>query len=346
MKLNKKHPLYHEDIKNILKVRDIYALNGKSFLITGATGMVGVMLIDVLMALDNVTVYAVGRNKDKAKSRLGEYFDNPNFHFIEHDVCVPFDDNLNVDYIIPMASNTHPLAYSKYPIETILINVKGAEHALNLAKKCGATVIYTSTNEVYGNAVNDEPFTEDSNGKLNLANARSCYNESKRTAESLCQSYITERGVNVKIARLCRIFGPTMLESDSKASSQFIKKAIDGEDIVLKSTGEQFFSYTYVADAVSGLLEVLLHGEVGVAYNVSSEKTDVHLKDFAGICAEYNNRDVVFELPSETERQGYSVAMNAILDNTRIKGIGFVPRYDMHDAVTRTIKILTEDICS
>lgn len=346
MKLNKKHPLYQEDIKNILKVRDIYALNGKSFLITGATGMVGVMLIDVLMALDNVTVYAVGRNKDKAKSRLGEYFDNPNFHFIEHDVCVPFDDNLNVDYIIPMASNTHPLAYSKYPIETILINVKGAEHALNLAKRCGATVIYTSTNEVYGNAVNDEPFTEDSNGKLNLVNARSCYNESKRTAESLCQSYITECGVNVKIARLCRIFGPTMLESDSKASSQFIKKAIDGEDIVLKSTGEQFFSYTYVADAVSGLLEVLLHGETGVAYNVSSEKTDVHLKDFAGICAEYNNRNVVFELPSETERQGYSLAMNAILDNTRIKGIGFIPRYDMHDAVTRTIKILTEDIGS
>lgn len=346
MKLNKKHPLYQEDIKNILKVRDIYALNGKSFLITGATGMVGVMLIDVLMALDNVTVYAVGRNKDKAKSRLGEYFDNPNFHFIEHDVCVPFDDNLNVDYIIPMASNTHPLAYSKYPIETILINVKGAEHALNLAKRCGATVIYTSTNEVYGNAVNDEPFTEDSNGKLNLVNARSCYNESKRTAESLCQSYITECGVNVKIARLCRIFGPTMLESDSKASSQFIKKAIDGEDIVLKSTGEQFFSYTYVADAVSGLLEVLLHGETGVAYNVSSEKTDVHLKDFAGICAEYNNKNVVFELPSETERQGYSLAMNAILDNTRIKGIGFFPRYDMHDAVIRTIKILTEDICS
>lgn len=342
MNLNKKHPLYAEDINNILEVNDIYSLNGKSFLITGATGMVGVMLIDVLMALDNVTVYAVGRNKDKAKSRLGEHFDNPNFHFIEHDVCQPFDENLTVDYIIPMASNTHPLAYSKYPVETILINVKGVEHALNLARKCGATVIYTSSNEIYGNAVSDKPFTEDSNGKLNLTTARSCYNESKRTAESLCQSYITEYGLNVKIARLCRIFGPTMLESDSKASSQFIKKAIAGEDIVLKSTGEQFFSYTYVADAVSGLFEVLLHGEVGAAYNVSSEKTNVHLKDFAEICAGCNNRNVVYELPSETERQGYSVAMNAILDNTRIKAIGFIPRYEMRDAISRTIKILVD----
>ena len=211
---------------------------------------------------------------------------------------------------------------------------------MQLAEKCGATVIYTSTNEVYGNALDDKPFQEDSNGKLNLSNARSCYNESKRTAEALCQSYIAEKGVDVKIARLCRIFGPTMLESDSKASSQFIKKAIAGEDIVLKSTGEQYFSYTYVADAVAGLLEVLLHGEVGKAYNVSSEKTNVHLKDFAQICAEYNGRDVVFELPSETERQGYSIAMNAILENDRIKSIGFKPYYEMRNAVWRTITIL------
>lgn len=346
MTLNKKHTLYQEDLKNILSIKDINTLQGKSFLITGATGMVGVMLIDALMSLDNVTVYAVGRNKDKAKSRLEEYFDNPQFHFIEHDVCEPYDENLKVDYIIPMASNTHPLAYSKYPVETMLINIKGAEHALNLAEKYGATVIYTSTIEVYGNSVNNEPFAEDSNGKLNLSNARSCYTESKRSAEALCQSYIAERGADVKIARLCRIFGPTMLESDSKASSQFIKKAIAGEDIVLKSTGEQYFSYTYVADAVMGLLEVLLHGERGVAYNVGSDKTTVHLKDLAQLCAKYNGKKVVFELPSEVERKGYSGAIYSVLDNSLINGIGFNPLYEMKDAVSRTIKILTEDTCS
>lgn len=340
MKLNKKHPLYQEDLNNILSIKDIDTLHGKNFLITGATGMVGVILIDALMKMGDVKVIAVGRSEEKARLRLGEYFDNKNFEFLVHDVCQPFDANIKVDYIIPAASNTHPLAYSQYPIETIMINVKGAEHALNLAEKCGATVIYTSTNEVYGNAVADENFTEDYNGRLNLTNARSCYNESKRTSEALCQSYIAERGVKVKIARLCRIFGPTMVESDTKASSQFIKKAIAGEDIVLKSEGNQFFSYTYVADAVMGLLTVLLHGEIGVAYNVSSEKTNVHLKDFAQICASSIEKNVIFDFPTEVERKGYSVAMRAILANDRIKGIGFKPMYEMNDAINRTIKIL------
>jgi nucleoside-diphosphate-sugar epimerase len=183
-------------------------------------------------------------------------------------------------------------------------------------------------------------FTEDYNGRLNLSNARACYNESKRTSEALCQSYIAEKGVKVKIARLCRVFGPTMLESDSKASSQFIKKAVAGEDIVLKSKGEQYFSYTYVADAVAGLLVVLLKGDVGVPYNVSSEKTNIRLKDFAQMCAEACDRKVVFDLPTDIESKGYSTAQRAILNNDRIKAIGFQPKYEMHDAILRTIEIL------
>lgn len=340
MVLHKNNHYYLEDIENILSVKGLERLRGKSVLITGATGMVGVMLIDTLMALGDVKVFAVGRNQEKASSRLGEHFANPNFKFVKHDVCLPFDENLKVDYIIPMASNTHPLAYSEYPIETIMINIKGAEHALNLAEKCDATVLYTSTNEVYGNAIGSEAFTEDYNGRLNLSNSRACYNESKRTCEAMCQSYLAEKHVKVKIARLCRIFGPTMLESDTKASSQFIKKAINGENIILKSEGNQFFSYTYVADAVIGLLTVLLNGEIGVPYNVSSEKTNIHLKDFAKLCAEQNGKKVIFDLPTEKERKGFSIATTAILDNSRIKLIGFVPKYEIKDAIHRTVEIL------
>lgn len=346
MILNKEHSLYQEDLDYILSTENINLLRGRKILITGATGMVGTMLIDALMKGGDIMVYAVSRNEEKAKLRLGEYFGNPYFHFLAQDVCLPFPDDLNVDYIIPAASNTHPLAYSKYPIETIMINIKGAENALNLASKCDATVIYTSTNEIYGNAIAGEVFTEDYNGQLNLSNARSCYNESKRTAESLCQSYIVERNVKVKIARLCRIFGPTMLESDSKASSQFIKKAIAGEDIVLKSEGNQYFSYTYVADAVAGLLYILLKGQNGEAYNVSSEKTNIHLKDFARLCAAYNRKNIVFDLPSEVESKGYSVAMKAILANEKIKTLGFEPKYSMEDAIRRTCEILKSSSCS
>lgn len=340
--MNKNNPLYKEDLNNILQTKGIETLKGKSILITGATGLLGVCMIDALMMLGDVKVYAVGRNKEKAAARLGEYFGNPMFEFIEQDVCNPFTEDLKVDYIIPGASNTHPLAYSQYPIETMYINIKGAEHALNLAVNCGATMLYPSTVEVYGNARGTDVFTEDYTGTLNLATSRACYTESKRASEALCQSYISERGAKVKIVRLSRIFGPTMLESDSKASSQFIKKAIAGEDIVLKSKGEQFFSYTYVADAVSAMLHVMLNGENGVAYNISAEGCNVHLKDFARICAETVGKEVVFDLPSETEMKGFSIAMQAILDNSRLKSIGWTPRYEMKDAVERTVSILKQ----
>ena len=331
------HPLYKEDIHNILSIKGIDCLKNKSFLITGATGMVGTMLIDALTAIEGVKIIAVGRNRQKIKERWKQY---DGFSFLEHDVCKPFPESLQADYILPMASNTHPLAYSQYPIETIMINIKGCEHALNLADKIGATVVFTSTNEIYGNARENEDFYEDYNGILNLSNARSCYNESKRTCEAMCQSYKEEHGTKVKIARLCRIFGPTMLMSDSKASSQFIKKALSGEDIILKSEGKQYFSYTYVADAVMGLLTVLLNGEYGVAYNVSSEKTNIRLRDFAQLCAEACNKNVVFDLPTEVENKGFSTAQRAILNNDRIKNIGFQPVYGMREAILRTIEIL------
>ena len=342
--MNKGHSLYQEDLTQILKVEHLECLKGKSFVISGATGLLGVCLIDALMLYNkqgaNITIYAIGRSKEKAADRLGDYFDDSHFHFIAQDVRESLPASLKVDYIIPLASNTHPLAYSQYPIETIEINVKGAEHALQKAIECGATVLYPSTVEVYGNAKGEDVFTEDYTGQLSLATARSCYTESKRLSEALCQSYIAERGAKVKMVRLSRVFGPTMLMSDSKASSQFIIKALHDEDIVLKSKGEQLFSYTYVAEAVSAMLHVLLHGDNGVAYNISNEACNVRLKDFAQLCAEWAGRKVVFELPSETERKGFSIAMRAILDNTRLKGLHWQPTYTMQDAICRTLSIL------
>jgi nucleoside-diphosphate-sugar epimerase len=144
----------------------------------------------------------------------------------------------------------------------------------------------------------------------------------------------------VKIARLSRIFGPTMLMSDTKASSQFILKALNDEDIVLKSEGNQYFSYTYVSDAVKALLTILLHGKNGEAYNVSVDACNTKLKDFARICANYSNKDIVFDLPDEIERKGYSIAQYSILDNTKIGSIGFKPNYDIKTAIYRTIDIL------
>ncbi len=343
IKLNKQHPLYQKDLDNILHTNGIVRLKGKCILITGATGMLGVCLIDALMKFNatqnaGIKIFAVGRSKEKAFLRLGEYYDNPLFAFIEQDVREPLPRDLKVDYIIPGASNTHPLAYSQYPIETIEINVFGIEHALNKAIECDATILYMSTVEVYGNARGNDIFTENYTGDLNLSNARSCYTESKRVSEALCQSYIAEKNASVKIVRLSRIFGPTMLESDTKASSQFIKKALNNEDIVLKSKGEQLFSYTYAADAVSAMLFILLHGENGEAYNISG--FSIRLKDFAKTCANFIGKNVIFDLPSEIEQRGYSVATQAVLDNKKLKAIGWDTKSDFKDTIDRTLKIL------
>lgn len=347
MSLNKQHPLYLEDLNIILSDSIINRLHGKSFLITGATGMIGMCLIDALMLSNQrgagITIYAVGRNKEKASQRLGEYYDNPLFHFVEQDVRQPFPKEIKPDIIIPLASNTHPLAYSQFPIETIEINVKGAEYALLKALECNATVLYPSSVEVYGNARGEDMFAEDYTGQLNLGNARACYPESKRVSEAICQSYLAQRKVKVKIARLSRVFGPTMLESDSKVSSQFIKKAIAGENIVLKSKGLQFFSYTYVADAIRGILFILLHGEFGTAYNISNEMCNVRLKDFAETCARFHRKNVVFDLPTEQEKSGFSIAQTAIMDCTKLKSLGWEPLYSFEKAISRTINILSQE---
>jgi nucleoside-diphosphate-sugar epimerase len=153
---------------------------------------------------------------------------------------------------------------------------------------------------------------------------------------------MAERGAKVKIARLSRVFGPTMLASDTKASSQFILKALAGEDIILKSKGEQFFSYTYVADVVRAMLFILLHGEYGKAYNVSNQDCNVKLRDFAEACARWACKDVVFDLPSDVEQKGYSVAMHAVLDNALLQSIGCQLLFPFGEAIHRTLVILAD----
>ena len=133
MALDKLHPLYQQDLEYIASMVDAESLKGKCFLITGATGLIGTQMIDALMYIGGVKVIATGRSKEKASLRFGEYFSNPMFTFLEQDVNEPFGPGLAPDYILPLASNTHPLAYSKYPVETIMTNIDGARNAFELA---------------------------------------------------------------------------------------------------------------------------------------------------------------------------------------------------------------------
>ena len=341
---------YMEDVRKVACLDLPWEkLKGRSVMLSGATGLIGSFLIDVILwknSADNLdcTVYALGRNEERAKKRFSKYSECPQLVFSRYDVKEPFvrDDLGKVDFVLHLASNTHPLQYSTDPIGTITTNIIGLQNMLEFASAHDATrFVFASSNEIYGENRGDvELFDENYCGYINCNTMRAGYPESKRCGEALCQAYRSQKGIDVVIARFTRSYGPTMLMNDSKAISQFIKKGAAGEDIVLKSIGTQFYSYQYVSDSVSGLLTVMLLGENGEAYNISDESSDIMLKDLATIIAGMNGRKVVFEIPDAVEAAGYSTATKARLDGTKLKKLGWCPKYDIKTGIERTIMIL------
>lgn len=327
-------------------------LRNRSIMLSGATGLIGSFLIDVLLEKNlsdnlNCTVYALGRNEEKARKRFSKFADDPHFVFIPYDVKFPLkrDDIGTVDYVLHLASNTHPMLYATDPIGTITTNIIGVQNLLEFSVEHNATrFVFASSNEIYGENRGDvELFDESYCGYIDCNTLRAAYPESKRCGEALCQAYKSQKNLDVIISRFTRSYGPTMEMSNTRALSQFIKKAIDGENIVLKSAGTQYFSYTYMADAVSGVLCAMLNGQSGEAYNISDESGDIMLKDLAALIAEIAGREVVFEVPDEVEASGYSKATKARLDGTKLKKLGWKPSYDIKTGMERTIAILKSE---
>ena len=338
---------YLDDVEQICNINlPWHKLSCKSMLISGAAGMIGSCLIDVIMRKNqeglNCKIYALGRNEEKAKSRFAYCYDSENFEFIPYDINKPLERDLGrVDYIFHLASNTHPVAYSDDPIGTITTNIIGTNNLLKYAVEHKTErFLFASSVEIYGENRGDvEKFDESYLGYIDCNTLRAGYPESKRCGEALCQAYKKQYGLDVVIPRISRVYGPTMLMSDTKASSQFILKAVAKEDIVLKSAGEQFYSYTYVADAVSGILTVLLKGVSGEAYNISDENSDIRLKDFARLCAEASGTKVVFDIPDASEAEGYSSTTLGVMDNTRLKKLGWSANTDIINGIGKTISI-------
>ena len=134
-----------------------------------------------------------------------------------------------------------------------------------------------------------------------------------------------------------------MRMSDTKAIAQFIKKGLAREDIVLKSMGNQLYSYAFAADAVLGLLYVLADGACGEAYNLADSGSDITLKDLANLVADISGRKVVFDLPSETERAGYSTATRAVMCGEKLKALGWRPQYDIRSGIKLTMGMLQNE---
>lgn len=323
-------------------------LRDKTLLITGATGFIGSYIIRALLLKNEtdslgVKILALVRNRQRAEAMYGE---NENLDYIVQDVCQPLPTDKKADFIIHCASNAAPKEYSMYPVETMKTNFFGTLNLLDYAKAVNASsFLYVSTIEIYGTTRGIDTINEDIYGTIDAMKVRSCYPLSKKSCETLCVSYSDEYGVPVKIGRLSYIFGPGMREGDSKIVAVFPKCIADGENIIMKSKGEQLRSYTYVTDAITALFTILLDGENGEAYNIASTKCITTIAGIAHTLVDsYPEKElkVIFDLPTETEAKGFSLIENAVLDSGKLEALGWESQTDLKTGLMRVVEEQTE----
>ena len=223
------------------------------YLITGGAGFIGSHLCDYLLA-DGHEVICMDNFFTGSKRNVSHLSQNSNFEIIRHDVVDPF--RAEVDAIYHLACPASPVHYRKYPINTIKCSVLGSINALDLADNLKVPILFSSTSEIYGDPL-VHPQTEEYFGNTNTVGSRSCYDESKRCAETLFSDYRKHRGVETKIARIFNTYGPRLAENDGRVVSNFILQALRGDNITIYGDGLQTRSLCHVSDTASGLIKLM-----------------------------------------------------------------------------------------
>ena len=223
-------------------------------LLTGAAGFLGSHLSDKLLA-EGHSVVGIDDLSTGALENIRHLIKNENFEFVEHDVRQPID--LKVDYILNFACPASPVHYQSDPVRTIETNILGIINLLHLAKKTGAKLLQASTSEVYGDPL-ISPQSESYWGNVNPIGVRSCYDEGKRAAETLCFDYKRQFGVDARVIRIFNTYGPRMAIGDGRVVSNFIVQALTGKEITLYGDGSQTRSFCYVSDLVEGIYSYMI----------------------------------------------------------------------------------------
>ena len=340
---------YWQDVERTLPhIKNISNLYGKSVLITGGTGLICSGVVDILHYLNKeknagIEILLAGRSEERTAKRFCNMQPENDYRFVKYDATVSTELDVKADYIIHGASNANPAAYVAQPVETMEANFIGLNNLLKLAVKNSAKrVLYLSSSEVYGQKDNMEPFFENDYGFLDILNQRASYPSSKRAAETLCVAYSLEHGLDTVIVRPGHIYGPAVIPSDNRATAQFTRNAVNGEDIVMKSAGSQLRSYCYSLDCASAILAVLLNGEKENAYNISNPDSIITISAIAKEIANAAGRKLTFENPADAEAKGYNLMSNSSLDSKKLEALGWAAEFSPAEGAKRCIEYYGE----
>jgi len=345
--------VFREDMEYIANASFLpwEALKGKNILITGGTGLLGFNLISALSyaALYReipLRILALIRDEERAKIRFQELLKaGAPLFFLHGDLTnIPHIEE-NVDYIIHGASPTASRYFAEYPVETIRENLTGAISLLETAReKQIQSFLFLSSMEVYGALRRREKVDEAHESFVNTMQPRSSYPEVKRMIEALCCSYTAEYAVPAKVIRLTQTFGAGVHQNDNRVFAQFMRSALRGEDIVLKTQGGTEHAYLYTADAVTAILSILLCGKSGEAYNAANEATYCSIREMAKCVArlpciqdQYGSSVRVVIHEDENSAAVYPPELYMNLDTKKIQTLGWQPRWDLQDMYERMI---------
>ncbi len=224
----------------------------KTILITGGAGFIGSHLCDYFIDQGH-KVICVDSFFSGKKQNIQHLLDNKNFQLLKHNIIEPIHDRFEkIDEIYHLACPASPMQYQFDPILTLRTSVDGTRHMLDMARKYNAKILYTSTSEVYGDPL-EHPQKESYFGNVDQLGKRSCYDEGKRAAESLCKDYHEQYNVDVRIVRLFNVYGPRMMFNDGRVISNFALQASLGEDLTVHGNGEQSRSFMYIDDLLPAL---------------------------------------------------------------------------------------------
>lgn len=325
------------------------AFKGRSFVVTGATGLVGSLLVRALLYCDRVhglgtKVYALVRSVEKAKQIFGET--NAPEYLVADLAKDEIAGDFACDYVIHAAAVTTSKLMVSDPVGTIRTAIDGTEKLLKLAvEKKAQAFVYISSMEVYGQPKTDGKTAEKDLGYIDISTVRSCYPEGKRMCECLCNAYAAQYGLNVKSARLAQTFGAGILPTENRVFAQFARSAVNGENIVLHTTGESEGNYVYTADAIRAILLLLVKGESGEAYNIANEQSHTTIRNMAELVAEQiagGAIRVVLDIPQDASSLGYAPPVKMWLDASKMRALGWEPTVGLADAYRRMIRYMGE----